>query len=282
MHYLVSLAIIILLSSYLFVGALRAGGSGTTNSKLSQKGWFKDRPTGVGAKSQLSRLLTELAKSTPPSKVCTGAMCYSLMEPTGIRSVVCSSCGSRTVYDTCGAYNHSDLMNAIRLAQGISNEMEGLTVTVDTSRFCAKCAKDKPMDDTWDELNESLKKQIVKLLAANKDKAENEKILEDYDFVSIQIGQPYEEAFTIRALKQALSDLQRLKTLKSKNFMDKLLVTVTFDGTNDSRKVVADIPTLKALLALIKHERKIRVVNDREFALKDFESKLRKLLDIPK
>ena len=269
MQFLLSVVIVFVVSGLLLVGSLRAVGP-------KKKGWLIDRPKRSEAKAKLRGMLEELSKSKKPTDLNMGAMCYSMMLPSGVRAVVCSKCGDRTVYDIGGNYNHSDLVHSMRIAQSITNDLAEFTVTVDTTRFCPKCADEKPIDDKWDSFNESLKKEIQKEI----DNYDDPK--KPVSGINSRIGLSYDETLTLEKLIRALKDMEKLKSLKSKNFMDNFRLIVTYEETKETRTVPSDKPTLKALQALIQHKNRIKSDNDRETPLKDFESKLRVLLNIPK
>jgi hypothetical protein len=78
-----------------------------------------------------------LAKSSPPTNLSTGAMCYKVAGPPNRVEYVCPTCGVKTLYTETEAFRvHRDLP----ACRATINTVNCLDIKLNESQFCRKCS----------------------------------------------------------------------------------------------------------------------------------------------
>lgn len=99
-------------------------------------------------KEEVEKKLKILAKSTAPSNLSQGAMCYKVAGPPDRVEYVCPVCGEKTIYASKSEDNYdglyyqtAEIINKdIPECRRLEKEIREISIKVDEKQFCKKCS----------------------------------------------------------------------------------------------------------------------------------------------
>lgn len=94
-------------------------------------------------RQDLEKKLQELAKSTPPTKLVPGAMCYDRALQLERMEYTCPVCQEKTLYPAEGTFAVQEQLRQADTYRRLVKQLQdkGLTCKLDETAFCQKCSK---------------------------------------------------------------------------------------------------------------------------------------------
>jgi hypothetical protein len=88
-------------------------------------------------KEEIAAKLISLAKSSPPTKLSEGAMCYKVAGPPRRAEYICPTCGAKTIYTDNEAYW---INRELPTCRATIKTIKCLDIKLNESQFCKKCS----------------------------------------------------------------------------------------------------------------------------------------------